>query len=395
MEPYRGYDGTDGPRVAIAHDYVTQRGGAERVVLSMSKAFPNAPIHTLLFDPSNTYPEFANRDVRVSDLNRLAPLRTNHRLALPLLASAARSMFIDADVVLISTSGWAHGVRTRGCKLAYCYTPARWLYLRDQYLGEHGNLVKRAALATMSPYLKSWDRGAALSCDKYLAISTHIKDRIADVYGIKADVVHAPVRAPERFGTEPPAQVLSWLGWAPDAPADADAPADEDTDGAFYLCVSRLLPYKNVDRIVRAFNGSSRRLVVVGKGPDWNRIRRMAHPNVLMVSDLPDAQLQWLYQRCRALMTASWEDYGLTPIEAGAWGRPTVALRWGGFLDTVDEGLSGVFFDEPEPAAITDALDRFEALRFEPDKIREHVRQFTEERFAQRLHTAVDEVVAA
>ena len=116
------YDGRGGPRVAIAHDYLTQRGGAEKVVLAMSRAFPKAPIYTLLFDPATTYPEFGDCDVRVSGLNRIGPLRRHHRAALPILPFAATSMMIDADVVLISTSGWAHGVRTRGRKLVYCHS---------------------------------------------------------------------------------------------------------------------------------------------------------------------------------------------------------------------------------------------------------------------------------
>jgi glycosyltransferase involved in cell wall biosynthesis len=155
------------------------------------------------------------------------------------------------------------------------------------------------------------------------------------------------------------------------------------------------LPYKNVDAIVRAFSGTDRRLVVVGRGPQADALQRMKTPNVLIVSDLTDAQMAWLYRSCRALIAASYEDYGLTPIEAGVWGRPSVVLRWGGFLDTVEEGVTGVYFDQPEPAEIADALDRFEATSFDPDKIHRHTDQFTEAGFAQALYTAVDELASA
>jgi glycosyltransferase involved in cell wall biosynthesis len=172
--------------------------------------------------------------------------------------------------------------------------------------------------------------------------------------------------------------------------------ADFDpVEGGFYLVVSRLLPYKNVDVIVRAFADTDRRLVVVGKGPDAERLRAIKTPNVLMLSDLTDGQMAWLYKNCRALLAASYEDYGLTPIEAGVWGRPSVALRFGGFLDTIDEGVTGMYFDEPEPKAIAEALDRFEACTFDPDKIRGHVEQFTEEVFTEKLHAAVDRLAAA
>lgn len=379
MEPVPGRGGTDELRVAIAHDYLTQRGGAEKVVLSMSRAFPDAAIHTLLYDPANTYPDFAKRDVRVSGLNRVGVLRRHHRAALPVLASAARSMYVDADVVLVSSSGWAHGFRSSGRKLVFCHTPAHWLYVRDQYLGDHPKVVERAGLAMLSRYLKRWDRRAALACDGYLANSTMIRKRIGDVYGIAADVVHAPF-APLVEEPEPVEDVLRWLG--PDA----------DRDHPFYLCIARLLPYKHVDRVVRAFAGSERRLVVVGTGPERKRISALTSPNVLMAKDLSHGQMTWLYQRCRALITASYEDYGLTPIEAASQGKPTVALRWGGFLDTVAEGVTGVFFDRPEPDDIARALDRFEASAFDADEIRRHAEQFSEKRFAERLRAAVRHV---
>lgn len=375
VQAVRKYDGVDGPRVAIAHDYLTQLGGAEKIVLSMSRAFPEAPIYTMLYDPDTTYPEFAERDIRVSPANSFAPLRKRHRAGLPLFPLLARSVFVDADVVLTSTSGWAHGFRTNGRKLIYCYSPARWLYLSDKYLGEDSGFIKRAGLALSKPYLKAWDRRHASAADKYYAISTLIQGRIADTYGIDAEVMFAPVAMSRSFTTEP-------------------IPEMDSSDGDFYLVVSRLLPYKNVDVIVRAFAGTDRRLVVVGKGPDAERLRAMKTPNVQMLSDLTDGQMAWLYKNCRALLAASYEDYGLTPIEAGVWGRPSVALRFGGFLDTIDEGVTGMYFDEPAPRAIADALDRFEAAEFDPDKIRRHVEQFTEEVFTKKLHAAVDQLAA-
>jgi glycosyltransferase involved in cell wall biosynthesis len=386
----RRYDGVQGPRVAIAHDYLTQRGGAEKSVLSMSRAFPEAPIYTMLYDPGATYPEFANRDVRVSRLNKIGPLRRHHRAGLPILPLAARSVLVDADVVLMSTSGWAHGFRTRGRKLVYCHSPARWLYMPDKYLGEDAGPIKRIGLKVTSGYLKAWDRRMALSCDKYLAVSTLIKARIADTYGIDSDVVFGPVAMSGTDTVEPIDPVCHWIG----APQVSHEGADP-YDAAFYLCVSRLLPYKNVDAVIRAFANTDRRLVVVGRGPEDDRLRTIKTANVLMISDLTDDQMCWLYKHCRALVAASYEDYGFTPIEAGVWGRPTVALRFGGFLDTVGEGITGIYFDEPEPQAIAEALDRFDTLTFDSDKIREHVRQFTEDRFAEKLYAAVDELATA
>lgn len=374
----RSYNGADGPRVAIAHDYLTQRGGAERVVLSMSRAFPDAPIYTLLYDPPRTYPEFAERDIRVSRLNSITPFRRHHRVALPVLATAAQSMFIDADVVVISTSGWAHGMQTRGHKLVFCHTPAHWLYMAAEYLGESAPWTERIGLTTMSPYLKRWDRRAALSADVYLANSTLTQRRIERAYGRRADILHSPV-ADASDTAEPIDDVRRW----------------SQPDGTFYLCVARLLPYKNVDRVIRAFAATDRRLVVVGAGPEEKRLGALASPNVLMLSGLRDAQITWLYRRCQALIAASYEDFGLTPIEAAAQGKPSVTLRWGGYLDTVDELVTGIYFDEPQPAAIAEALDRFETMDFDAGTIRKHAEQFTETRFAAALYDAVDGLAGA
>lgn len=375
--PRRSYDGVDGPRVVIAHDYLTQRGGAEKVVLSMSRAFPDAPIYTLLYEPTGTYPEFADRDVRVSALNRIPAFRKHHRAALPILPAVASSMFVDADVVVTSSSGWAHGFRTNGVKLVHCHTPAHWLYTTDMYLNDDGDALKRALLRVAAPPLKAWDRRAARSCDRYLGVSTMIRDRIKDAYGIDADVLPSPVAMRTDVKVEPIQSLIPW--------ATGDQP--------FYLCVSRLLPYKNVDKVVRAFAGSDRRLVVVGRGPQARQIEQIRTPNVVLLSDLPDTQMAWLYQSCRALIAASYEDYGLTPIEAAVWGKPAVVLRWGGFLDTVVDGVTGTFFDEPQADSIAAALDRFDAQSFDSQVICKHADQFTEQRYAERLYEAVDALV--
>jgi glycosyltransferase involved in cell wall biosynthesis len=238
-------------------------------------------------------------------------------------------------------------------------------------------------LRATSGYLKAWDRKAASSGDRYLANSTQIKGRIADAYGIDAQVVFPPVSTVAADDVEPIADVLDWLG-----------PAADDKDGSFYLVVSRLLPYKNVDAIVRAFAGADRRLVVVGRGPQAQRLHAMKTDNVMMLSDLSDGALAWLYKNCKAIIAASYEDYGLTPLEAGVWGRPAIALRFGGFLDTIHEDVSGMYFEEPTAEAVGAAVDRFESMKFDADKVRNHVQQFSQEVFSERLHAAVGDLVA-
>ncbi len=357
-------------RIAIAHDYLTQRGGAEKVVLAMARAFPEAPIHTTLFEPESTFPEFSDLDVRVSPINRVGALRRNHRAALPVLPLVASAMHVDADVVLASSSGWAHGFRTSGRTLVYCYSPARWLYQTDRYLGDSGSRLARGVLSVLGPSFRAWDRRAAARADEYLAISSAVRDRIRSVYGRDSEVVPAPHSIDSGASQEPVAGL-------------------EDASD-FWLCVSRLLPYKNVDRVVEAFGLSpDRRLVVVGTGPEESRLRASLPSNVTLVGNLSDAQIRWLYARSRALVAASYEDFGLTPIEAATFGKPSAVLRWGGFLDTVAEGRSGLFFDQPDPAAIARTVDAVESTVWDATAVAEQAARFSEERFSRELRRRV------
>lgn len=358
------------PRVAIAHDYLTQRGGAERVVLALLRAFPDATVHTLLHDPDGTFPEFRDADVVASPLNRVGRLRLDHRLALPLLAPAASRMRVDADVTIVSTSGWAHGFDIPGKSLVYCYNPARWLYQADDYLGDQNRRSAAAlALRLLAPGLRRWDRRAARGHSRYLAISSVVRDRIRATYGIEADIVFPPTTVLPSGGQQ---QVGPWAG-------------------GFHLVVSRLLPYKNVDKAIEAFRGlPEERLLVVGRGPEEERLRADLPANAAILAGVSDDELRWAYAHCQALVAPSLEDYGLTPLEAGAFGKPTLALRGGGFLDTVAEGVSGLFFDRADAKSIAAAVVAGRARDWDHAAIVAHGRRFDEETFRAAIRSAVD-----
>jgi glycosyltransferase involved in cell wall biosynthesis len=354
--------------VALVHDYLTQRGGAERAVLAMHEAFPDAPLHTSLYDPTGTFPEFDDVEVVTSPLDRVGTLRRSHRLALPFLAPTFRSMRVDADVVLCSSSGWAHGVSASGHKVVYCHAPARWLYQAESYLEGFGCLSS-AVVRSLTPALRGWDRRAARSADSYLANSTRTRDLLRAVYGIDAPVLHPPHGIDESGPYQPVAGL----------------------DEGFHLCVARLLSYKHVDKVIQAFEGRpGLRLVIVGEGPAAGDLRASAPSNVRLLGRVDDAELRWLYRSAQALISASYEDFGLTPIEAAAFGTPSIVLRFGGYLDTIVEGRTGLFFDRPDAKAITDAVTEAEATRFDPSVLRQHAAGFTNEVFAQRLHDVVD-----
>jgi glycosyltransferase involved in cell wall biosynthesis len=350
--------------VAIVHDYLTQRGGAERVVLALAAAYPAAPIHTSLYEPADTFPEFARADVRPSPLDRVGPFRRRHRLALPVLAPVFSAMRVEADVTLCSSSGWAHGARTSGRKVVYCYTPARWLYQAGPYLA---GLPRSAAqaLAVLGPALRVWDRRAAASADRYLVISSVVRQRVADAYGIDAEVLAPPVT----FG--------------PDGPSRTP-----DTAPGFFLCVSRLLSYKNVAAVVEAFASlPDERLVLVGGGPLAAELSTLAPANVTLVGEVDDALLRGLYAASDGLVAASYEDFGLTPVEAASFAKPSAVLRWGGFLDTTVPGQTGVFFDEPTPSAIAGAVRGV--------RLQAHAERYSTARFTDRLRAVMAEEAAA
>jgi len=351
--------------VALVHDYLTQRGGAERVVLLMMEAFPHAPLHTSLLSADGTFPELAAHRVATALVNRVPAFRTHHRAAFPFLAPTFSTMHVEAPVTLCSSSGWAHGVRVSGRKVVYCHSPARWLYRADQYLHERRG-VQAVGLRLLRRPLLDWDQRAAASADRYVANSTLVRDSIRSLYGRDAEVVHPPTS----LDTSGPQEAIPAL------------------DPGYFLCVSRLLPYKNVDVVMESMD-EGRRLVVVGEGPEADRLEARAGDRVVFLGRVTDAQLRWLYANSAALVSASYEDFGITTIEAASFGIPAIALRYGGFLDTVVEDETGVLFDAPLPSAVRAAIERFEHTVWDRDRIAAHGASFSPEAFKARLCSIV------
>jgi glycosyltransferase involved in cell wall biosynthesis len=357
------------PPLALVHDYLTQRGGAERVVAALAAAWTEAPVYTSFYEPASTFPEFARHSVHTLPIDRVTLLRHHHRLALPVLAPSFSRLVVDAEVTVCSSSGWAHGAQVRGRKVVYCHTPARWLYQTDRYLTGTSRPAA-AAIAMFGPSLRRWDRRAAATADRYLANSHAVRDRIASLYGTDAEVVHPPV----------------------DFPADGESRPVEGIEPGFALCVSRLLPYKNVEAVCAAFGRlRDRQLVVVGAGPLAPRLAEASPPNVMLLGSVDDPALRWLYQSCSGLIAASYEDFGLTPVEAAGFGKPTAALRWGGYLDTIVEGATGVFFEAPSPASIAESFSRLATSEWDGDALRTHARRFSRPVFIERMNEVVDE----
>ncbi|MCC4266750.1 glycosyltransferase [Microbacterium schleiferi] len=352
--------------VTIAHDYLTQSGGAERVALELARIFKPEEFVTSVYTPNTTFQGFDDFRIRQSFLRRLRALHSDVRRALPLLPVAWSTLApIETQLVICSSSGWSHGVRTRsgGAKIVYCHNPARWLYQREDYVLDQSRLV-RVALSVLRPFLLFWDRRSARSADLYIANSSSVAARVKEAYGITPQVIHPPV--------------------AIDPSGERQAVAVEP---GYFLSVGRARGYKGADLLVSAFrNLPSHRLVLVGARSDTD-----LPANVEAVGRVSEAELRWLYANARALVSVSHEDFGLTPIEANSLGTPALLLRSGGFLDSTAEGVSGSFIDQPTVESIVDAVESFPET-WDHEEIKRHAEKFSPESFAEQIKAAVASV---
>jgi glycosyltransferase involved in cell wall biosynthesis len=349
----------------IVHDYLNQFGGAERVVLELAQIWPDAPIYTSLYRPESTFPEFHAKEIHTSPLNHLS-IDRGFRSLFPLYPWAFRSFgTLQENLVISSSSGWAHAVKTRpdAMHVVYCHTPARWLYGKEHLGASIRQTMVRSSLSPM----RAWDRLSAQAADLYIANSGPVRRRIKHTYGLDAPIVYPPVDI-GRFTPRPRGERL--------------------------LVVSRLLPYKRVDVIIEAATRAGIGLDVVGTGPALEDLRRLAGPSVVFHGRLDDKAVTELMEGCRALCLPGEEDFGITPVEAHAAGKPVIAFAAGGALETVEKGLSGVFFDRHDVDLVLDALRRCDALDVDPDTIAQRAMRFSPTIFRTRIldviHQATD-----
>lgn len=354
-------------RVAIVHDYLTQLGGAERVVLSLLRTFPGADLYTSIYDPDTTFAEFREFDVRTTRLQSLPHHGNAGRALLPLYPRAFESLRLRGyDLVISSSSGFAHGVTVEGgFHAVYCYTPPRFLYDPDAYFmaGAPSLQRSRALLAPLLSLLRRWDRRAASRPDLYIAISDVVAERVARIYGREAPVVHPPVDVGRVQSTSQEPEVAQ----------------------PYYLVLARSLAYKRLDLAIQACNELGARLVVVGDGPAHRELRSIAGPTIEFLGCRSEGDINRLLHHCTALIQPGREDFGIVPLEANAAGRPAVVFAAGGGVETVVDGVSGVHVHEQSVPAFVDALRRVERATWSPERIRAHAATFGEARFQREL----------
>lgn len=356
--------------IALAHEWLTNYAGSEKVIENIKEIYKEAPIYTTVYNPDNLPKELKNIDVRTTFLQKYKKARTNHRMFLPFMPLAWEQFnFNEYDVVLSSSHSCAKGIIAPPSTMhvCYCHSPMRyawefyWEYLERENVGK----IKKILIPLIMNYIRMWDAISANRVDYFIANSKNVAKRIWKHYRREADVIHPPVKT-SYFNIQ-------------------------DKDEEFFLIVGRLVAYKQVDLAIEAFNELGLPLVVIGSGPQFDYIKSIAKSNIKILGRQPDEVIRDYYAKCRAFIFPGEEDFGITPLEAQASGRPVVAFGKGGALETVVENETGLFFAEQTIESLKDAIQKFNHLNFDKLKIRENALKFDEEIFKKKIKGYIDE----
>jgi glycosyltransferase involved in cell wall biosynthesis len=352
-------------RIAVVHDYFTQLGGAEKVAEELYRMLPNPTLFTTVAFRDRMPALLKDVAFHSSWMQGLPSIERYYRLYFLLYPFAVGGLNLSQyDLVLSSSSGYAKGVHTSrdAVHVCYCHTPMRWVWSFAGYSQrESFGLGKRAVLPMLIRGLKYWDEEAARQPDHFVANSRVVAERIRSAYNRIAEVIHPPI--------------------------DVDRFHPASDQGDYYVVLSRLVSYKRIDLAVRACSERKRKLLVIGEGPDRKTLESMAGPTVSFLGRLSDADVEHMVSRCRALLFPGEEDFGMAPLEVAAAGRPTIAYRAGGALETIIENCTGLFFDRQSPESLGDAIERFERQQWSVKLLREQAEAFSVEVFQYRFRS--------
>jgi glycosyltransferase involved in cell wall biosynthesis len=355
-------------KLALVHDWLNQIGGAEDVLDTLVKLYPNNPLYTSIYAPELMPDHYRKWDIRTLWIDRMPGIHNHHQPYLPLYPLAWGGLDLsDYDVVLSNKSGFCiglqHGENT--LHICYCLAPTRYVWQIDSYIAREGiGKPIQLALRPLIAALRRWDYNAAQRVNHFIAISTEIQERIKTYYGRDSVVIFPPVDT-TRFQ---PSKTV------------------ED----YFLIVSRLIPYKRIDLAVQAATRLSLPLKIGGKGRDLERLKVMAGPTVEFLGYVPDNQLPNLMGRCKAFLFPGLEDFGITPVQAQAAGRPVIAFGGGGALDTVIPGKTGELFYEMTVDSLAAAMQQFDTNHYDSAAIRAHAQQFDTSVFNRQITDFVE-----
>lgn len=362
-------------KVALVHDYLNQMGGAERVVLALHELFPDAPLYTSIYDPQRVDPAFQKIDVRTSFMQKWPLVKKHHQPFLPFYPIAMEGLDLRGyDLVLSSSSAFGKGVIVKPGTLhiCYCHTPMRWCWNYNEYVEREqlGGMARRI-LPFFVSWLRVWDQTTAMRVDHFIANSPVIAERIQKYYRRESVVIPPPVEA-SRFPFDPATQL-----------------------GNYFLSMGRLAPYKRVDLAIQACNRLGLPLVVIGSGRDEKQLKAMAGPTIRFLGRLSDAEVLPYLAQCRAFLFPGEEDFGITPLEVQASGRPVIAYGAGGALASVVDGVTGRFFYEQTAESLASVLAAFDERQYHPQTIRNHALEFDKPRFQRRVLQFIEAKMSA
>ncbi|MDF1498227.1 MAG: glycosyltransferase [Patescibacteria group bacterium] len=357
-------------KIALIHDYLVQYGGAERVLKTFTEIFPKAPVFTMVYDKKLMNGAFSDRKIKTSFLQKIPFIGSHHRL-FPILMPMAIEQFdlSEFDIVLSDSNSYAKGVITmpKTLHITYCHTPMRYAWDDcHKYLREfkYSKITKKVVPFAMN-YIRLWDKISADRPDIYIANSEFVSSRIKKYYNKQAFVINPPVNTKKFY-------------------------ISENIEN-YYLMIGRALPYKRFDIVIEAFNKLGLPLKIIGKGPEMEKLKKNAKKNIEFLGYLDDDKISHYYSRCKAFLFPPEEDFGITPLEAMASGRPVIAFRGGGAMESVVENETGIFFNKQTPESIIEIVKNFDSKKFNSQKIRQHAKKFDKEFFKEKIKKFVEE----
>ena len=356
-------------KIALVHDYLVQDGGAERVLKAFHELWPEAPIF-VLFNHKNKVEGFSNADIRQSFISKLPFGKTKYQWYLPWMPLATeRHNLHQFDVVLSSTSAFAKGVLTRPDTLhiSYCHTPTRYLWTdTHEYIADlkYNRLIK-AFLPKLIHRLRMWDKMSVDRVDHFIANSGNVRGRIQKYYRRDSDIIYPPV--------------------------DTHLYSPTPDIGDYFITGGRLVPYKRFDLVIHVFNRLRWPLKIFGTGPEYEALKSIAKENIEFLGKITDEQKVEFMRHARAFIHPQVEDFGITPIESMASGRPVIAYPVGGIAETVVPGETGVFFNEQTWESLLDALLKFDYRAWDSEKIREHAEKYSAHHFKDKMKRYVED----
>ena len=361
-------------KIAIVHEYLTKIGGAEKVLLNLHKIYPDAPIYTLLYDEKGTGGRFNDCKIIASSLKKYpASLRRKTKLFLPKFAKTIEEFdFSEYDLVISNSNSFAHGILTKPSTFHICYCNSPMRYAWDwyhEYMKENkiGFGLKGLFIRNVLHKIRIWDKVASERVDFWLANSSNVKARIAKYYQKDSIVICPPVSV-------------------------KDIEMSENVPDDYFVIVSRLEPYKNIGLAVEAFNQNGKELVIIGTGSDENNLKAKAHKNIEFLGWQSDKSVHEYMKNAKAFIFPGEEDFGITPVESMACGRPVIALERGGTLETIVDGKTGLFFKVETAESLNAAIEKLEKdyTSFTPINCRKQAEKFSAENFEKEIINIVN-----